>query len=259
MVRYILLFLFLVIACDDQVADPIVIVDQMKSQLIDQYQIIVTDQKWLVDMQTVQVDQFRDQHQDQHMSNVQDQNIQDQALTLDMRNHQNRFHPDGYANALVHGLAFKQFEQDCRLCHGDQLNGGTSTVSCDGCHEQGWRTNCGYCHGHDAQGAPPRDLKNETDLTRMTFKPHAQHLNHPLHGNWGCEQCHLKPTDILSPNHVFDETFGKAEVDFSGGLSAVGTYEAQTGCANLYCHGNGRQVGSAHHQDPTPTCDTCHP
>ncbi len=208
-------------------------IDQMRNQLIlDQYQIIAADQKLMLsDMQTLRSDQ---QIQDQNMQMQADQIMpQDQHLMVDMRSNQDRFHPVGYDSPLVHGLAFKQFDQDCRLCHGDQLSGGTSNVSCDGCHEQGWRTNCGYCHGHDAQGTPPRDLKNQTDLAQQTFKPHAQHLNHPLHGNWGCEQCHLKPTEVLSPAHVFDDTYGKAEVNFSGGLSVAGTYQPETGCANL--------------------------
>jgi hypothetical protein len=259
MVRSIILLLVLLFACDDQSNDSLVLMDQMKNQsVIDQYQIIVADQKLAqLDMQRSRTDQTL---QDQQIHMQSDQMIpQDQQLIADMSSHQDRFHPIGYDAPLVHGLAFKQFDQDCRLCHGDQLNGGTSNVSCDRCHQQGWRTNCGYCHGHDAQGAPPRDLKNETDLARQTFKPHAQHLNHPLHGNWGCEQCHMKPTEVLSPAHVFDDTYGKAEVDFTQGLSVAGTYQAETGCANLYCHGNGRQVGSAHHDDPSPSCDTCHP
>jgi hypothetical protein len=170
------------------------------------------------------------------------------------------FHPESYKAPEVHGLDLKQNTQDCRPCHGDQLQGALGP-SCDSCHQQGWRTNCTYCHGDQAtdQSAPPRDLKNQTDPLMMTFKPHAQHLLNDHHGDWDCQQCHIKPVDVMSLNHIFDDTYGKAEVDFSQGLSAEGVYEGEGKCSNLYCHGTGRVNGAYEHLSTTPSCTTCHP
>jgi predicted CxxxxCH...CXXCH cytochrome family protein len=88
--------------------------------------------------------------------------------------------------------------------------------------------------------------------------PHAQHLTNPLHGNWDCDQCHIKPTDVLSEKHVFDDSPAKAEVDFSQGLSATGVYDGNGGCSNLYCHGSGKVTGSYRQDDVKPDCTGCH-
>src|SRR5205814_2192141 len=58
-----------------------------------------------------------------------------------------RYHPSGFADAIIHGPELKLQRQDCRTCHGADLKGGSSAVSCDGCHTSGWRTHCVFCHG----------------------------------------------------------------------------------------------------------------
>lgn len=170
-----------------------------------------------------------------------------------------RVHPEGFADPAAHGPELELGAQDCRGCHGADLRGG-SGPSCDSCHSAGWRSSCTFCHGGatDQTGAPPRDLGGATPLS---FRAHPQHVgSSSLHGAYDCTQCHQRPTDVLSPEHVFDSTPGRAEVIFRGGLSALGRYDGAGSCSALYCHGNGRSnTGSARQTDPTPSCEGCHP
>lgn len=172
-----------------------------------------------------------------------------------------RHHPDGFADPTVHGPELKLGRQDCRTCHGENLTGG-SGPSCDSCHSGGtaWRTQCTFCHGgtETETGAPPRDLDGELDPMRISFRAHTPHVSERNHAPFDCVQCHLKPSDVLSARHVFDDTPGQAEVDFSGGLSAGGVYNGSGSCSNLYCHGNGRTAGSYDHLFARPDCGTCH-
>ncbi|MBX7081318.1 MAG: hypothetical protein K1X88_19105 [Nannocystaceae bacterium] len=172
-----------------------------------------------------------------------------------------RYHPLDYAQASVHGPAMKLHEEDCRGCHGDDLLGGSSEVDCDSCHEPDWRTDCVFCHGgeKDGTGAPPRDIDGTTDTSMLSFIAHSRHVSQYQHAPYDCTQCHVKPLDVLSSGHVFDDTDARAEVDFSAGISSAGTWDGNA-CANLWCHGNGQTAnGSYAHTDPEPNCGGCHP
>ncbi|MCK6545020.1 hypothetical protein L6R52_04075, partial [Myxococcota bacterium] len=171
-----------------------------------------------------------------------------------------RHHPEGYAAPEPHGLDLRLGAEDCRTCHGDDLRGG-SAGGCDSCHQvQDWRTNCTYCHGgtDDDSGAPPRDLDGETLREALRFRAHTEHTREVGHPEYDCEQCHVKPTDVLSEGHTFDDTPGSVEIVFAAGLSPAGTYEGSGTCANLYCHGNGRTTGRYDHEQPKPDCGGCH-
>lgn len=164
-------------------------------------------------------------------------------------------HAEGYEAPEVHGLELKTGVLDCRTCHGMALEGGIGP-SCDECHQPAWRTTCTYCHGggDTETGAPPRELRPDA---APTFAAHTSHTSENNHVAWDCGQCHRAPVDVMTEGHVFDATAGKAEVDFSGGLSPQGTWDG-TGCANLYCHGNGRANGAIEHTAATPDCNGCH-
>ena len=182
-------------------------------------------------------------------------------LDLDSPSGSGRYHPVGWAMPALHGPALKGQTDNCRLCHGGDLGGGSVGVGCDSCHPAGWRTNCTFCHGgvDNDLGSPPRDLSGETDPTRLSFGAHTVHVTERTHPAFDCTQCHVKPSDVLSPGHVFDDTPGRAEVVFGGGLSAAGAYDGTT-CSSLYCHGNGRGAnGTYDKHGPTPTCGGCHP
>jgi predicted CxxxxCH...CXXCH cytochrome family protein len=173
------------------------------------------------------------------------------------------YHPDGFKDPAVHGIEAK-FQQDaCTACHGEDLSGGTAKISCDTCHESGWRTDCTFCHGgvENSTGAPPQSIDDsEEDLS---FGAHTAHVTDGLtHVAFGCEQCHAVPTDVLTEGHfmVGDATAGEAELDFSAGLSDAATYLGAASCANLYCHGNGQgDNGEWSVAEGDPSCDSCHP
>jgi predicted CxxxxCH...CXXCH cytochrome family protein len=174
----------------------------------------------------------------------------------------NRYHPEGWAEPDVHGMATKfQTETDCRTCHGDDLQGGSVGISCTSCHGEGWETTCTFCHGDpvDGTGAPPQDIDDNTNMATLSFPPHRLHIDSELHATWDCTQCHTKPTSALFPGHLFvDDTPGQAEVTFAAGLSDLGTYDGNGSCSNLYCHGNGRGDNGSVDLTDNVTCESCH-
>jgi len=177
-----------------------------------------------------------------------------------------RHHPENFVSGAVHGPALKQQAEDCRSCHGDDLTGGSSAISCDGCHTGAtpttWRQNCTFCHGgvDNETGAPPRNLEGTDRIG--PFPAHGVHVTgSPIANAYDCTQCHTKANDVLSPGHIFDDTPGAAENDYGNGLSPQTTFARDTAtCSNAYCHGSGRAddgmvVASA---GPMP-CSGCHP
>ncbi|RME25615.1 MAG: hypothetical protein D6798_08530 [Deltaproteobacteria bacterium] len=171
------------------------------------------------------------------------------------------YHPDGYADPTVHGMEAKLHEQTCTDCHGADLAGAGDVPSCDTCHDDGWRTNCTFCHGgiEDSTGAPPEDIDDGT--SDAAFGAHPRHVQTNTHAAFDCTQCHVKPTDVLSSGHLFDSTAAQAEVDFSSSLSSRASWSSGAmSCSNLYCHGNGRaDNGSVSISDAPLSCHSCHP
>ncbi len=170
-----------------------------------------------------------------------------------------RYHPEAWAEPTNHGEALKMGLQDCRQCHGNDLSGQVGP-SCDSCHQEGWRSNCTFCHGgtDNPSGAPPRDLTGATVKELLSFQAHTPHVSASNHAPYDCIQCHQEPMDVLSLEHVFDSTPGRAEVRFSNGLSRAGRYDGDGACANLYCHGNGDGVLGAFTHTEAPNCTSCH-
>ncbi|MBX7080689.1 MAG: hypothetical protein K1X88_15945 [Nannocystaceae bacterium] len=172
-----------------------------------------------------------------------------------------RYHPLDFGMASVHGPALKLQAEDCRECHGADLAGGTSAVNCDSCHTPGWREDCVFCHGGtiDQTGAPPNDITDIDEVSMLSFIAHPKHVIEQDHPAYDCTQCHVKPTDVLSSNHIFDDTPAQGEVSFLMGLSEAGGYDGNGSCTTLYCHGNGRQDNGAYSHDmATPDCGGCH-
>ncbi len=180
--------------------------------------------------------------------------------TVETGSDEEPYHPEEFSDPDQHSVQAKFHEDDCKACHGTNLDGGSSGVSCDQCHVEGWREDCTFCHGGDDNetGAPPQDLSGEP--VALSFLAHSKHIAGEIHESYDCVQCHQKPTDVLSEGHLFDATAGEAEVDFSGGISGEGVYAGGGSCSNLYCHGNALdQLGSYSHDSDPPTCNSCHP
>jgi predicted CxxxxCH...CXXCH cytochrome family protein len=111
----------------------------------------------------------------------------------------------------------------------------------------------------DLTGAPPADIDGEADPALITFPGHNAHVTEGISSARDCTTCHDKPTDVTTSGHLFDATAGIAEVDLTGGLSAVGNYDLAGGCSNTYCHGDGQGDNGAWSQsDGSPGCDDCH-
>jgi hypothetical protein len=171
-----------------------------------------------------------------------------------------RHHPLDWSDSDQHGPGAQlQTDGDCRSCHGAQLDGGSSGVSCDGCHAPGWRTDCTFCHGGtlNTTGAPPEDIDNNADPATISFPEHPVHVTQGIHPAYGCTQCHSKPTDVLTPGHLFDDlTAGYGELNYSAGIAPISTYYQGT-CSNVYCHGNGQVVGEVSSGQDVG-CGDCH-
>jgi len=176
-----------------------------------------------------------------------------------------RVHPLDWHERWNHGPAAVEQRFDCRLCHGQTLDGFGNAVSCSSCHDSytpDWRTDCLFCHGgsDNSSGAPPLDLHGETDPARMTVGAHTEHGEGAGHLDYSCDECHLTPTDVLSPGHMFDDSAGQAEVSFGAGISPSGGY-AGGACSAVYCHGDGLVPGASPSFDDGADlgCVACHP
>jgi hypothetical protein len=175
-----------------------------------------------------------------------------------------RYHPDDYAQASVHGAEARLQAQACVSCHGEELLGQGSAVSCDPCHSEGWRSDCVFCHGsaEDGTGAPPLHISGADDGLEASFIPHLIHVQATdTHGAFGCVQCHSTPSDALSAGHLFmnDGSPARAEVDFAGGIDSSVGWDGDTTCVSSWCHGDGQSAaGRVEHTDPVEGCGACH-
>ncbi len=130
---------------------------------------------------------------------------------------------------------------NCRLCHGDDFQGGASQEACTTCHNP--MGNCTMCHGDIANGTayPPRDLWGDTLSTSRGVGAHVEHMTTTLTSNVTCDACHIVPTDFLDPGHLGSDN--RAEITFntlatgSGAVNPI--YDADSlKCQNVYCHGS---------------------
>jgi hypothetical protein len=101
-----------------------------------------------------------------------------------------------YSNTLQpeYGLA-------CQSCHGADYTGGTSGVSCVGCHNSKKPAMCTRCHGdslRDLTGAPPRALSGQTRDTARGVGGHQIMLSGGSYfTGTDCQTCHTRPISPL--------------------------------------------------------------
>jgi hypothetical protein len=107
--------------------------------------------------------------------------------------------------------------KQCKVCHGDQLDGGTSGVSCAQCHHDANGRNtvadCNHCHGTMGAGvdvtnpfnwAPPRALNGDTAHTSRGVGRHQFHMR--TTGSFelpiACAGCHVVPATWDADTHL---------------------------------------------------------
>lgn len=195
-------------------------------------------------------------------------------LHLDGKVTANKVHAPGWKAGTVHGPAFNDGvkTKTCLACHGNDLKGGVSGISCESCHS-GWQTRCNFCHGSTTQahGAPPATVAGSALNSKAGVGKHKNHMRKgKTHDSMDCAICHgTKPTTALTPGHIDPRP---AEVKFSGFLKGA-SYDYKTvWCKNVYCHGNGQKSSSrnlpwvgtlsggcmACHSGSISICSTCH-
>ncbi len=170
----------------------------------------------------------------------------------------------------------------CASCHGNDLKGGMTKVSCYSCHQGSDGTlACNTCHGSFLNPAPPKDLSGNSSVASPTVGAHQDHLSgNSLAPGVACSSCHAVPQAAGPAMHP---TVGNVLVIFSGvattetntpgsqyydstqsAIIPVPTFNFETlQCSNTYCHGNFKNGDNF-----TPTwksgdstqaaCGTCH-
>jgi len=156
-----------------------------------------------------------------------------------------------FSNALQ-----PEYGTACQSCHGTDYTGGTSEISCVGCHNQRQDV-CIGCHGGnpnstgmptDFTGAPPASLIGRKEDTARGVGGHLAMVNgRSLFTGTDCQTCHIKPAFVLASTHFTTSgqgADGRAEVVFSGVAQIFAsrygapTFDTLSGsCANIYCHG----------------------
>ena len=134
------------------------------------------------------------------------------------------YHPAGWVNNPQHGADFNSNPQNCKACHGDDLNGGESGVSCLLCHHgvggpypghtgkapHNSPGDCDGCHGADFNGAAFDGL-----AVPSCFECHADRVSMkagvPDHGACAKSGCH---PDLQShPSHTGGNNRGPSPLD----------------------------------------------
>jgi len=173
---------------------------------------------------------------------------------------------------------------DCQECHGEDFNGGTTGISCIGCHNQnGVPEGCNDCHGNPTGNpldpvmqAPPFDLSGNSSTDSIGVGAHTSHLaGVQFSDGIPCSSCHTVPA---AENFLWHLGAAPAEVNFSGLASWLDHHpvwnHSDEECSNTYCHGNAEpewtnvsaneaECGSCHSIPPGPphyiaTIDDCH-
>lgn len=185
----------------------------------------------------------------------------------------NGVHPEGWREPAQHGRGANADLALCRSCHGADLAGGDTGISCNTCHAQAgfpsWQSNCTFCHGATQptyaaadlpRAAPPTGTRGETGTDTRAVGAHQRHLaGGALARGIACAECHASvPTNLAHVDGTARVEFGPAAR--RGGASP--TWNGTT-CAT-YCHGQtlaagGTRTTPAWTGGPSQAaCGTCH-
>ena len=122
--------------------------------------------------------------------------------------------------------------KQCKLCHGDNLDGGTSGVSCATCHHDATGRNtvadCNHCHGTRGAGidptdplnwAPPQALSGDTAHTYAGVGRHQFHMRttDSFELPATCAGCHTVPAKWDADTHLNGVVDMNATIEFDPG------------------------------------------
>ena len=179
-----------------------------------------------------------------------------------------KHHPSGWADPSVHGVAAGDGISVCQACHGTDLAGGSSGVSCAECHGPGWQTNCVFCHGgtDNQTGAPPKSFAGKTATTEVTVGAHSSHLKDSAFAKAvACTECHVVPTSVTSPGHLDGPTATLTWGPLAAANALTPSWDRASGkCSSTWCHGAALGGGTVTVPDWTKLdgsqaqCGTCH-
>jgi len=166
---------------------------------------------------------------------------------------QSSVHPGGIMNpdsGDFHGKLLREQKYAfgvCQKCHGTDFAGGSSGVSCLGCHSKG-PTDCSTCHGAIASKGSHAHHLGAAGASAVTGGPGAAA---PLGKSYGCQECHVVPTAYTDVGHIFlasgelDPPPAEVKLGATAALTPAGatraaepSYDPATqSCSNVYCHG----------------------
>jgi predicted CxxxxCH...CXXCH cytochrome family protein len=193
-------------------------------------------------------------------------------------------HPAGWNAGNQHGYqANLTGLAGCKSCHGADLAGGTSGVSCTACHTTNgfanWATSCTFCHGNRTSGrqSPPVDIQGRSVATNVSVGRHDKHVASTMMTPIACTECHVARTASVITDTAHVDGNGIAEVtlksfSYTSGSSTTtvaGTYTRTSGTAatcTVYCHSNfptssgGARIALSKSWVGTTTtsCTSCH-
>jgi len=139
----------------------------------------------------------------------------------------------------VHGSTAQTSTGNCTECHGEDLAGGITEVSCASCHMDG------PLHAHPADWTQPKALSHGYDALVTNGKPcanaacHGANLLGGLSGP-SCVKCHIGGTMAVHPPNWWHGTYVTTTTDAS--------------CKNIYCHGANLQGVT----NSGAACNYCH-
>jgi hypothetical protein len=164
----------------------------------------------------------------------------------------------------IHGKLYNQNENSCKLCHGEDLQGGPSKISCGRCHteyattrnlsmRQVFRETKGYPHSFSFK-IGSRHGKKYKRSPKTCQKCHGEKLDGGR-SQVGCSNCHL---DFDTTNQFSSNTAGLIpqfyphELDFKISNKHGLAYDANPGKCQQ-CHGKELDGGPS-----KVSCTQCH-
>jgi predicted CxxxxCH...CXXCH cytochrome family protein len=158
-------------------------------------------------------------------------------------------HPAGWLPS-GHAVAAKADGSSCAECHGSDLSGGISSVSCLTCHENGspfTSTGCTSCHGNPPSGteAPNRGGAHATHNALLTVKD-------------VCDTCHSG-----AGSGTLNHDDGAIDLNLLAAYSSksgTAVYNPDGTCSNVSCHGGQKTPAwlSGAIIDVSTQCASCH-